>query len=120
MHRIAHVRASEALNLAPRMLAKSGPLVLQGGCRGLKLQVSGLPASPQGCTKSEVGLERADPHCCSHRTATVAPMNDQHSAIDLKEHLEERLDKIEARLAAIESPQLSGKAIAAFVCAMFS
>ena len=47
-------------------------------------------------------------------------MNDQHSAIDLKEHLEERLDKIEARLAAIESPQLSGKAIAAFVCAMFS
>ena len=46
-------------------------------------------------------------------------MNDQHSAIDLKEHLGERLDKIEARLTAIESPLWSGKAIAAFVCAMF-
>ena len=46
-------------------------------------------------------------------------MNGPHSAIDLQDDLAERVDKIEARLTALESPRWSGKAIAAFVCAVF-
>ena len=45
-------------------------------------------------------------------------MNDQQDAIGLQEHLAERVDKIEARLTALETPGWSGKAIAAFVCAV--
>ena len=46
-------------------------------------------------------------------------MNDRQSAADSQDDLAERVDEIEARLTALEPPRWSGKAIAAFVCAVF-